>query len=80
MKQQSLKLTGYSLDHEVVSDTMLIDYLNPTGTNLEYQGSAPGAFGLTTIGYRSCNEEIHSLNLQVITVLLDSFTLVVVQV
>ena len=37
------------LDHEVVSDTMLIDYLNPTGTNLVYQGSAPGAFGLTTV-------------------------------
>ena len=38
------------LDHEVVSDTMLIDYLNPTITPLAYQGSAPGAAGLTTIG------------------------------
>ena len=38
------------LDHEVVSDTMLIDYLNPTITPLAYQGSAPGAAGLTTVG------------------------------
>ncbi len=37
------------LDHEVVSDTMLIDYLNPTGTPLTYLGSAPGAAGLTTM-------------------------------
>ena len=37
------------LDHEVVSDTMLIDYLNPTITPLAYQGSAPGAAGLTTV-------------------------------
>jgi len=37
------------LDHEVVSDTMLIDYLNPTGTELVYLGSAPNAFGLTTV-------------------------------
>ena len=38
------------LDHEVVSDTMLIDYLNPTGTNLVYKGSAPPIlFGLTTV-------------------------------
>ena len=37
------------LDHEVVSDTKLIDYLNPTGTQLDYLGSAPGAFGLTTM-------------------------------
>lgn len=37
------------LDHEIVSDTMLIDYLNPTGTQLSYLGSAPGAFGLTTM-------------------------------
>ena len=38
------------LDHEVVSDTMLIDYLNPTITPVAYQGSAPGAAGLTTVG------------------------------
>ena len=37
------------LDHEVVSDTMLIDYLNPTGTPLTYLGSAPDAAGLTTM-------------------------------
>ena len=37
------------LDHEVVSDTMLIDYLNPTGTPLTALGSAPDAFGLTTM-------------------------------
>ena len=37
------------LDHEVVSDTMLIDYLNPTGTPLTYLGSAPSAAGLTTM-------------------------------
>ena len=37
------------LDHEVVSDTMLIDYLNPTGTQLNYYGPAPDSFGLTTI-------------------------------
>jgi len=37
------------LDHEVVSDTMLIDYLNPTGTPLIYLGSAPNANGLTTM-------------------------------
>ena len=37
------------LDHEVVSDTMLIDYLNPTGTRLNYYGPAPDSFGLTTI-------------------------------
>ncbi|MDA0976261.1 MAG: TonB-dependent receptor, partial [Proteobacteria bacterium] len=38
------------LDHEVVSDTMLIDYLNPTGTPLIAAGSAPGAAGLLTVG------------------------------
>ena len=38
------------LDHEVVSDTMLIDYLNPTITPVAYQGSAPGAAGLTVVG------------------------------
>ena len=38
------------LDHEVVSDTMLIDYLNPTGSNLIAAGSAPGAAGLLTVG------------------------------
>ena len=37
------------LDHEVVSDTMLIDYLNPTGTPLTALGSAPNANGLTTM-------------------------------
>ena len=36
------------LDHEVVSDTKLIDYLNPTGTPLVALGSAPDANGLTT--------------------------------
>ena len=38
------------LDHEVVSDTMLIDYLNPTGTNLIAAGSAQGSAGLLTFG------------------------------
>ena len=38
------------LDHEVVSDTMLIDYLNPTGSNLIAVGSATGAAGLLTVG------------------------------
>ena len=38
------------LDHEVVSDTMLIDYLNPTGTPLIAAGSATGAAGLLTVG------------------------------
>ena len=36
------------LDHEVVSDTMLIDYLNPTGTPLVPLGAVPGYAGLVT--------------------------------
>ena len=36
------------LDHEVVSDTMLIDYLNPTGTPLVPLGAVPGFAGLVT--------------------------------
>ena len=36
------------LDNEVVSDTMLIDYLNPTGTLLSPLGSVPGQNGLLT--------------------------------
>ena len=37
------------LDHEVVSDTMLIDYLNPTGsTGILGAAQVPGASGLIT--------------------------------
>ena len=39
------------LDHEIVSDTMIIDYLNPTGaTGILGAAQVPGASGLITAG------------------------------
>ena len=46
-----LEMNWLFLDHEVVSDTMLIDYLNPTGaTGILGAGQVPGTAGLVTAG------------------------------
>ena len=46
-----LEMNWLFLDHEVVSDTMLIDYLNPTGSTAIVQSlQVPGTNGLVTTG------------------------------
>ena len=46
-----LEMNWLFLDHEVVSDTMLIDYLNPTGaTGILGAAQLPGTGGLITAG------------------------------
>ena len=43
-----LEMNWLFLDHEVVSDTMLIDYLNPTASRILASGQAAGTAGLVT--------------------------------